>query len=72
MIWYDCHMSIDKKAVAQTQSHLFELEVKGQHHIGIMNKHKTISHGERPMCLIWYDNVKANRSYRKDTKTCQI
>ena len=27
------------------------------------------SHGDRPICQIWYANVKANRSLRQDMKT---
>ena len=40
----------------------FDLEFKGQHHIRIMNKRNTFSHGDKPMCYIWYSNVKENRS----------
>ena len=53
-------MSKDKKA---------ELEVKVQGHIRIMIVLDTSSHGDRPMCQIWYANVKPNRSYRSDMKT---
>ena len=49
----------------------FDLEVKGQHLIRMVNVLETSSHGDRPMCQIWYANVKANGSYRPDTKTCQ-
>ena len=31
----------------------------------------TSSYGDTPMCQILYANVKANRSYGSDTKTCQ-
>ena len=46
-------------------------EVKGQRRIRIMNVLDTSSHGDRPMCQVWYANVKANRSYRSDMKTWQ-
>ena len=49
----------------------FDLEVKGQHCIRIMNVCHTSFHGDRSMCQIWYANVKENRSYGLDTKTCQ-
>ena len=49
--------------------YIFDPEVKGQHHIRIMNVLDTSSRGDRPMCQIWYANVKANRSYRWDMKT---
>ena len=42
----------------------FDLEVKGQCRIRIMNVLDTSSHGDRAMCQIWYANVKANRSHR--------
>ena len=35
----------------------FDLEVKGQGHIRIMNVLDTFSHGDRPMCQIWYANA---------------
>ena len=43
----------------------FYLEVKVQGCIRIMNVLDTSSHGDRPICQIWYANVKANRSYMK-------
>ena len=51
-------MSKDKKAVAQTQSHVINpinlpLGSKGKLHIRIMNVGNTFSHGDRPMCQIW-------------------
>ena len=49
----------------------FDLKVKGQGHIRIMNVLDTSSLGDRPMCQIWYANVKANRSYKLDMKTWQ-
>ena len=36
-----------------------------------MNVLDTSSHGERPICQIWYASVKANRSYRSYMKTWQ-
>ena len=42
----------------------FDLEVKSQHRIIIMNVLNTPSHGDRLMCQMWYDYVKANRSYK--------
>ena len=51
------------------KSYKFDLEVKGQHRIRIMNVLDTFSHGDRPMCQIWYRyaNIKANRSYTGQT-----
>ena len=49
----------------------FDIEVEGQGHIRIMNVLDTSSLGDRPICQIWYANVKANRSYRLDMKTWQ-
>ena len=55
------------------KSYKFDLEVKGQGRIRIMNAFDTFSHDDRPMCQIWYANVKANRSYRSDmTKACKF
>ena len=36
-----------------------------------MNVLDTSSHGDRPMCQIWYANDKANRSNRSGMKTCK-
>ena len=47
-----------------TKAYKFDLEVKVQGRIRIMNVPDTSSRGDRPICQIWYDNVKANRSYR--------
>ena len=44
-----------------------DIEVKGQHRIGIMKPWNTLSHGDRPMCETWFSNVKAIRSYEPDT-----
>ena len=41
----------------------FDLEVKGKP----MKVHDTPSHGYRPICQIWYANVKAKKGYRPDT-----
>ena len=49
----------------------FDLKVKVQGCIRIMNVLDTSSHGDRPICQIWYTNVKANRSYRSYMKTWQ-
>ena len=49
----------------------FDLEVKVQGCIRIINVLDTSSHGDRPICQIWYANVKANRSYRLDMKIWQ-
>ena len=49
----------------------FDLEVKVQGCFRIMNVLDTSSHGDRPICQIWYANVKANRSYRSYMKTWQ-
>ena len=49
----------------------FDLKVKVQGRIRIMNVLDTSSHGDRPMCQLWYANVLAtcNRSYKPDMKT---
>ena len=49
----------------------FDLEVKVQGCIRIMNVLDTSCHGDIPICQIWYANVKANRSYRSFIKTWQ-
>ena len=51
------------------KAYKFDLKVKGQCRIMIMNVLDTSSHGDRHMCQIWYANVKANRSYSSDMKT---
>ena len=56
---------LDKKT--QLKPIKFDLEVKGQGRIGIMNVRDTSSHGDRPMCKNRYANVKANRIYGPDT-----
>ena len=40
----------------------FDLVVKDQRCIKITNLLNTFSHGDRPMCQIWYDIVRADRS----------
>ena len=35
------------------KTYRFDLEVKGQRQIRIMNVRDTFSYGERPMCQIW-------------------
>ena len=40
----------------------FKVNVEGRKCIRIMNVLDTSSHGDRPMCQIWFANVKANRS----------
>ena len=47
----------------------FDLEVKRQCLIRIMNLRDISSQGDRPICQICYANVKANRSYSLDMKT---
>ena len=49
----------------------FDLDFKGQRSIRIMNVFDTSSHGDKPMCQIWYANVKGNKSYRLDMKSWQ-
>ena len=49
----------------------FDVEVKGQGRIRIMNVLDTSSYGDRSMCQIWYANIKANRSYRSDMRKWQ-
>ena len=65
---YGRTMSKDKKDVACTvqtwpsqKSYKFDLEVKGQCHIGIMNVCNISSHGDRLIGQLWQANVKANR-----------
>ena len=36
-----------------TKANKFDIEVKGQRRIGIMNVRDTSSHGNTPMCQIW-------------------
>ena len=36
-----------------------------------MNAHDTTSDVDIPMCQIWLANVKPEKSYGPDTKTCQ-
>ena len=56
-IWYDYVKG--QKAVTQTLSlcqkhYKFDLEVKSQRCIEIMNVCDTLSHGDTPICQIWY------------------
>ena len=56
-------MSKDKKSCGLNMKpchkpYKFDLDVKGQGHIRIMNVLDTSSQGDRPMCQIWYANVK--------------
>ena len=71
---YDC-VKEQKSLVLNTKQchkpYKFDLEVKVQGCIRIMNVLDTSSHGDRPICQIWYANVKANRSYRSYMKTWQ-
>ena len=74
--WYiqvlnEVWLSKDKNTKPCHKLYKFDLEVKGQCRIRIMNVLDTSSHGDRPMCQIWYSNFKANRSYRSDVKTWQ-
>ena len=67
-------MSKDKKVKGLNtkpchKPYKFDLEVKGQGRIRVKNVLDTSSHGDRPMCQMWYCNVKANKSYRSDIKT---
>ena len=48
-----------------------ELEVKGQCRIGIMKIHDTLSHGDKPMCQIWYNNVKVKKTTRAKYESAQ-
>ena len=68
-------MSKDKKAETWTQPchkpYKFDLVVKVQGRIRIVNILDAFFHGDRPMCQIWYANVTANRSYRLDMETWQ-
>ena len=66
---YGRTMSKDKKDVACTVHtwqcpipYKFDLEVKGQCHIGIMNVCNISPHGDTPIGQLWQANVKANRS----------
>ena len=49
----------------------FHLEVKVQGRIWIKIVRDTSSRDETPMCQIWLSNVKRNKNYGPDTKTCQ-
>ena len=51
--------------------YMFDLEVKGQCRIGIMNARDTSPHGDTTLCQIWLANFKPIRSYEPNTKTCQ-
>ena len=51
------------------KTYKFDLVVKVQGRIRIVNILDASFHGDRPMCQIWYTNVKANR--RPDMKTWQ-
>ena len=46
-----------------TKAYKFDLEVKGQHRIGIMNVCDTLSYGDTPMCQIWQANVNPKKSW---------
>ena len=41
--------------------------VKGRGHIEVMNVHSMLSHGDTPMCQIWYAYVKKQRRFCRDT-----
>ena len=45
----------------------FDLEVKGQRRICIINVRDTSSHGDRPICQIWQTNVKGKKSCGPET-----
>ena len=47
------------------------MTLRSKVNVRIMNVRGKTSHGERSMYQIWFANVKANRSYGLDTKTCQ-
>ena len=52
-IWFDCvkgQKSCGPNTKAYQKAYKFDLWVKGQHHIGIMNKRNTFSCSDRPMC----------------------
>ena len=68
-----------KKLWPEHKAYRFDLEIKGQCRVRIMNVRDTSSHGDRPMCQIWYDNVKqtevtgrtgrhGNKTYEGDLK----
>ena len=67
--WYK-----DNKSVARTQSHvrnLMNLTLRSKVNVvsRIMNVWNTAYPDDRPMCQIWYANMKAKRCYGSDTKT---
>ena len=71
-------MSNDQKALARQQDmskhdifQPFDLDVKGQRRIWIMVLHDTSSYGDSPICQIWYTNMKSNKNYGSNKKTCQ-
>ena len=57
------------------KAYKFDLKVKGQHRMGIMNVHDTLSYSETPMCQIWYANVNPKkimgRTRKHVKKTCK-
>ena len=58
---YGCHLYLYK----------FDLKVKSQRRIGIMNVRDILPYGDTPMCQIWYANVKPKKGYGLYTKACQ-
>ena len=72
---YGMTMSVEKKAVDRTcqNPYILDLEVKGLCRIGIMNIRYIRSHIViDPMLQIRCNNVKVNRNYGLNTKTCLI
>ena len=39
----------------------FNIETNGHYRIGIIIVRVTLSHGDTPMCLTWYANIKAKK-----------
>ena len=62
--------SCDRNTESYHKPYKFDFEVKDQR-IRIMNVRNTSSRGDRPICQIWYANVKANKSNGSNTKTRQ-
>ena len=48
----------------------FDLKVKIQGWIRIINVLDTFSYSDRPMWQIWYANIRANRGYKSDKLKC--
>lgn len=50
----------------------FDLDVKDQHDIGIVNVRDTSTHCDRLLCQIRYANIKVNRSRTQHVKSYEF